>query len=87
MSPHEFTATINTFNTAAWHYPPPTSFTGSINYYLICLATLILAAVIVAIHRTHQIGFLLTLPFTFLFTSIIVIYYRKRQKSKVSWLA
>ncbi|CAO0793732.1 unnamed protein product [Mucor circinelloides] len=82
MSPHEFTATINTFNTAAWHYPPPSPFTGSINCYLICLAALILTAVIAAIHHTHQIGFILALPFTFLFISMIVIYYRKKQKCK-----
>ncbi|KAI8637300.1 hypothetical protein BD408DRAFT_375370, partial [Parasitella parasitica] len=27
-------------------------------------------------------GFMLALPFTFLFTSMVLVYYRKRQKSK-----
>jgi hypothetical protein len=85
MSPHEFTATINTFNTAAWHYPPPIPIgTGPLNYYLLCLSSVILIGVLVAIHFTHQIGMILLLPFSFLLFSMIIIYWRKRQTNKVS---
>lgn len=84
MSPHEFTATINTFNTAAWHYPPPNPMgSGSLNYYLFCLSSMILVAVIISIHYTHQIGLVLVLPFSFLFCSMILVYWRKRQMSRV----
>ncbi|KAG2234868.1 hypothetical protein INT48_000531 [Thamnidium elegans] len=80
MSPHEFTATINTFNTAAWHYPPPNRMgSGSLNYYLFCLSSVILVAVIIAIHYTHQIGFVLVLPFSFLAVSMIIVYWRRRK--------
>ncbi|KAG2211842.1 hypothetical protein INT47_004529 [Mucor saturninus] len=83
MSPHEFTATINTFNTAAWHYPPPSRIgTGSLNYYLFCLSTIVLVAVITAIHYTHQIGLILVLPFSFLLFSLIVIYWRRRKMNR-----
>lgn len=85
MSPHEFTATINTFNTAAWHYPPPSRIgTGSLNYYLFCLSTIVLVAVITAIHYTHQIGLILVLPFSFLLFSLIVIYWRRRKMNRVN---
>jgi hypothetical protein len=85
MSPHEFTATINTFNTAAWHYPPPNRIgTGSLNYYLFCLSTIVLVAVITAIHYTHQIGLILVLPFSFLLFSLIIIYWRRRKMNRVS---
>lgn len=86
MSPHEFTATISTFNTAAWHYPPPIavgSSTSGVNYYLVCLSFIILIGVITAIHYTHQIGMILLLPFSFLVFSMILIYWRRRQTKKV----
>lgn len=84
MSPHEFTATINTFNTAAWHYPPPNRIgTGSLNYYLFCLSSIVLVAVITAIHYTHQIGLILVLPFSFLLFSLVIIYWRRRKMNRV----
>ncbi|KAI8994488.1 hypothetical protein BDB01DRAFT_772993 [Pilobolus umbonatus] len=84
MSPHEFTATINTFNTAAWHYPPPSSFgVGSIHFYFFCLSILILSSIIIAIHYTHQIGLMLALPFSFLLLNMVMIGWNKRQKKRV----
>lgn len=85
MSPHEFAATINTFNTAAWHYPPPKPMgVSSLNYYLVCLSIILLFAVVMAIHHTHQIGLILVIPFTFLFGSMVVIYWKRRQMKRVS---
>ena len=84
MSPHEFAATINTFNTAAWHYPPPKPIgVSSVNYYLVCLFTLILFAVVISIHYTHHIVLILVLPFSFLFISMVVIYWKRKQIKKV----
>jgi c-di-AMP phosphodiesterase-like protein len=84
MTPHEFSATMNTFNTAAWHYPPPKPIgTGSLNYYLLCLSCVILISIIIAIHYTHQIALILLLPFSFLVFSTMIIYWRRRKMSRV----
>jgi hypothetical protein len=84
MSPHEFTATINTFNTAAWHYPPPLAFgTGYLHIYLFCIAFTVLASVITAIHYTHHISLILALPFSFLTICMTVIGWRRRQRNRV----
>lgn len=83
MSPHEFTATINTFNTAAWHYPPPKPLgSNSLNYYTVALFTIILFGVITAIHYTHRMGLILVLPFSFLTISMAIIYWRRKQMKK-----
>lgn len=84
MNPHEFTATINTFNTAAWGYPPPSPLTGAVQFYLICASTIIIATVFVVVHHTSQMGFILILPFSFLTICLAVIYYRRRQRNRVS---
>lgn len=83
MNPHEFTATINTFNTAAWNCPPPTRLTGATQFYLICASTIIITIIFVTIHQTNQMGFMLMLPFSFLSLCLMVIYYRRRQRIKV----
>jgi glycerol uptake facilitator-like aquaporin len=86
MSTHEFTATINTFNTAAWHYPPPNPFEGSAVFYTCFFITFILVGAIATIHRTEQQGFvLLVLPFLFLVCSSLIVYYRKRQRQRVKY--
>lgn len=84
MSPHEFTATINTFNTAAWHYPPPNPSEGSVTFYICLFVICLLIGATTTIYRTQQQGFvLLALPFVFLVCSGMVMYYRKRQRRRV----
>lgn len=83
MSAHEFAATINTFNIAAWHYPPPSPISGAMYFYLLCLSTLLVTTIFVAIHHTHQMGLMLALPFSFLIISMTIIYYRRKQREKV----
>lgn len=84
MNPHEFTATINTFNTAAWNCPPPARITGVTQFYLVFASTIMITTIFVVIHQTNQMGLTLFFPFLFLTACLTFIYYRRRQRSRVT---
>ncbi|KAI8063722.1 uncharacterized protein B0P05DRAFT_555427 [Gilbertella persicaria] len=67
MSPHEFS---------------PTALNGSIGYFFILILMILIAMTVFCIQYTHQLGVVLALPFGFLFCSMLVIYYRRRQKHR-----
>ncbi|KAI9480315.1 MAG: hypothetical protein EXX96DRAFT_537599 [Benjaminiella poitrasii] len=83
MSPHEFAATINTFNTAAWRYSPPAPYGTTVYYAIfICLTTITFISAMTVVHRTHQMEFIFIVPFSLLVLSMFIMYYRQRQRQK-----
>ncbi|KAI7902116.1 uncharacterized protein BX663DRAFT_543587 [Cokeromyces recurvatus] len=83
MSPREFTTTINTFNTAAWRYPPPVSIGSSISHTVfVCLIIVIFISLMTIIRQTNQMELIWIPPFSLLAIIIIIIYYRHRQRFK-----
>ena len=84
MNRQEFASTMNSFNNIVQNHPPPPSLSsGRIAFFILCLSTSILCAIVLGIHYTHHIAMLLAVPFSFLLLSIIVIAWRRRLKSQV----
>ncbi|SAM03989.1 hypothetical protein [Absidia glauca] len=83
MTPQEFVSKINAFNQVAREYPPPPSPSSEQSTTLIgCSSTLVILTVIASIHYTHHLTFILTIPFTLLLLSSILIGWRRRLAKK-----
>ncbi|KAI8348847.1 hypothetical protein EDC96DRAFT_520510 [Choanephora cucurbitarum] len=82
MTPHEFASTINTFNAAAWHYPPPSPIHRSTSVLFLLLGLLLIATTAFLIQQTHRVSTVLALPLFFLLCSMAFILYRRRQKQR-----
>ena len=75
---------MNGFNSVVLHHPPPPSLSsGRIAFVLLCIATSVLCAIVLAIHYTHHMAMMLAIPFSFLALSVMLIGWRRRLKSQV----